>query len=221
VVPNRTSQYSNAGVALPSLSSRQWEFGLKGGDDALNWQLAWFDITRPMTNLDACSRLGITPCEGGYDGKAVHRGLEASGQWTQGPWRLAGSASVIDAKRRGSEAEPAINGQRPTNVPREVVRAQVAYRVAAMPGLEVQAQLSHEGRRNVLPDGSITLPAWTRFDAALRYDTKLQGVATTWTLGIENLTDKRYWKESPYQYGHIYLFPGAPRTVRLAMTAAL
>jgi len=221
VVPNRTSQYSNAGVALPSLSSRQWEFGLKGGDDALNWQLAWFDITRPMTNLDACSRLGITPCEGGYDGKAVHRGLEASGQWTQGPWRLAGSASVIDAKRRGSEAEPAINGQRPTNVPREVVRAQAAYRVAAVPGLEVQAQLSREGRRNVLPDGSITLPAWTRFDAALRYDTKLQGVATTWTLGIENLTDKRYWKESPYQYGHIYLFPGAPRTVRLAMTAAL
>jgi hypothetical protein len=39
--------------------------------------------------------------------------------------------------------------------------------------------------------------------------------------GIENLTDKRYWKESPYQYGHVYLFPGAPRTLRLAVTAAL
>ena len=221
IVPNRTSQYLNAGEALPALSSRQWEFGLKGGDEALNWQLAWFDIKRPMTNLDACSRLGLTPCEGGHDGTAVHRGLEAAAQWTQGPWRLAGSASFIDAKRRGSEAEPAINGQRPTNVPRQVVRAQAAYRLAAVPGLELQAQLSHEGRRNVLPDGSITLPAWTRFDAALRYDTKLQGVATSWTLGIENLTDKRYWKESPYQYGHVYLFPGGPRTLRLAVTASL
>jgi len=221
VVPNKSSQYSNAGVALPSLKSRQWEIGLKGGADALTWQLAWFDITRPMTNLDACSRLGTTPCEGRYDGSAKHRGLEANAQWSQGAWRLGGGLTLIDAKRQGSSDEPATNGQRATNVPKEVLRAQVAYRVAAMPGLEMQTQMSYEGRRNVLPDGTITLPAWTRFDAALRYDTKINGVATRWTLGVENLFDRRYWKESPYKYGHVYLFPGAPRTLRLAVTAAL
>ena len=106
-------------------------------------------------------------------------------------------------------------------MPKNVARAQVAYRVAAVPGLELQGAMSYEGRRNVLPDGSITLPSWTRFDAALRYDTKLNGVATTWTLGVENLADRRYWKESPYQFGHVYLFPGAPRTLRLAVTVAL
>ena len=57
-------------------------------------------------------------------------------------------------------------------------------------------------------------------DASLRYDTKLGSVPTTWTLGAENLFDKRYWKESPYQYGHVYLFPGAARTWRLAMQAS-
>jgi iron complex outermembrane receptor protein len=55
----------------------------------------------------------------------------------------------------------------------------------------------------------ITLPAWTRWTPALRYDTRMGGTATTWTLGIDNLTDKRYWKEAPYQYGHVYLYPGA------------
>jgi iron complex outermembrane recepter protein len=55
----------------------------------------------------------------------------------------------------------------------------------------------------------------------LRYERKLCGVATTWTLGIENLADKRYWRESPTQFGHVYLYPGAPRTLRLSMTAAL
>ena len=65
------------------------------------------------------------------------------------------------------------------------------------------------------------MPAWTRLDAALRYERKLGGVATTWTLGIENLADKRYWRESPTQFGHVYLYPGAPRTLRLSMTAAL
>jgi iron complex outermembrane receptor protein len=33
--------------------------------------------------------------------------------------------------------------------------------------------------------------------------------------------DKRYWKESPYQFGHVYLYPGAARTIRLAVQAAL
>ena len=73
----------------------------------------------------------------------------------------------------------------------------------------------------MLPDGSIQLPSWTRFDAALRYDTKLNNVNTSWTVGVENLADRSYWKESPYQFGHVYLFPGAPRTLRLAFTASL
>jgi iron complex outermembrane receptor protein len=221
VVPNRSSQYANAGEALPAVLSRQWEAGFKGGADAFGWQVAYFDIARPVTNLDACNRLGLSPCAGAFDGKAVHRGIEASAQWSQGPWRLAGGVTAIDAKREGSLVEPAINGERPTNVPRQVLRAQVAYRVAAVPGLELQGRMSHEGRRNVLPDGSIELPSWTRFDAALRYETRLNGVATSWTLGVENLADRRYWKESPYQFGHVYLFPGAPRTLRLMMTAAL
>jgi iron complex outermembrane receptor protein len=217
VVPNRVSQYSNAGQALPALTSRQWELGLKGGSEAFNWQVAWFDISRPMTNIDLCGAY----CEVRNDGRAVHRGLEAGAQWVQGPWRIGGSVAVIDAKRRGSTANPALNGQSPTNVPKEVLRAQAAYRVASVPGLEIAGQLSYEGRRNVLPDGSVTLPSWTRVDAVLRYDTKLRGVNTSWTLAVDNLFDRRYWKESPYQFSHVYLFPGAPRTLRLGLSVAL
>ncbi|MGJ7613804.1 MULTISPECIES: TonB-dependent siderophore receptor [unclassified Variovorax] len=217
VVPNRADQYGNAGQALPALRSRQWELGLKGGTDAFNWQLAYFDISRPMTNIDQCGPF----CDVRNDGRAVHRGLEAGAQWMQGPWRLGGSVTLIDAKRRDSTANPALNGQSPTNVPKQVLRAQAAYRVAAVPGLEVAGQLSYEGRRNVLPDGSVTLPSWTRVDAVLRYDTRLRGVNTTWTLAVDNLFDRRYWKESPYQFSHVYLFPGAPRTLRLGLTVAL
>ena len=221
IVPNRPAQYTNAGVALPALTSKQWELGIKGGSDAWTWQAAWFHITRPMTNLDACSRLGTVPCLGEYDGKAVHQGLELSTQWASGPWRLDGGVTLIDAKRQGSTAEPATNGQRPTNVPNWILRSQATWRVPTVPGLELQGRVSHEAQRNVLPDASITLPAWTRLDAALRYTTTLNGTATTWALGIDNLLDKRYWKESPYQYGHVYLFPGSPRTFRLTFHASL
>jgi len=221
IVPNKPAQYTNAGIALPALKSRQFETGVKGGTAQAGWQLTWFHINRPMSNLDACSRLGISPCVGAYDGQAVHSGLEASGNWTQGPWRLNGGVTAINARRTGSVLEPTTNGQRPTNVPSWVLRSQANYRVAGVPGLTLQSQFQYEGQRAVQPDNSITLPAWARWDASLRYTTSLAGTATTWSAGIDNVTDKRYWKEAPYQYGHVYLFPGAPRTFRIGVQASL
>ena len=221
VVPNRPAQYTNAGVALPALKSRQWEFGAKGSYTNASWTLAYFDIVRPVSNLDACTRLGIVPCLGQYDGSARHRGVEAGAQWLTGSWTLGSSASLLNARRSGSTAEPGVNGSRPANVPDWVLRAQAAYRVAGVPGLQLESLLSAEGQRAVLPDQTIMLPAWSKLDANIRYNTTLMGVRSTWTLGVENLTDKRYFKEAPYQFGHVYLFPGAPRTVRIAYNASL
>ncbi len=212
LVPNR-DRYTNPGVALPVRKSKQWEIGAKAALDAWDWQLTWFRIARPLTNIDdAC----FADCTGAYDGQAVHQGLEGALGWQGGPWRLNAGATLLDAERRGS-ATAALNGTRPVNVPRVVLRAKAAYRVAAVPGMTLDGGLVHEGRRSVLSDQSIELGSWTRLDAGLRYATQLQGLATHWTLAVENLTDRRYWKESPTQYGHVYLFTGAPRTVRLAM----
>jgi iron complex outermembrane receptor protein len=43
----------------------------------------------------------------------------------------------------------------------------------------------------------------------------------TWVLGVDNVTGHRYWRESPYQFSHVYLYPGAPRTLRLSLTVAM
>lgn len=214
LVPNKTSQYLNPGVALPVRKSRQQEVGAKGGDASWSWQVAWFRIVRPMTNIDSCG----DGCTGAYDGEAVHQGLEGTLGWRGGPWRLDGGATVLDAKRRGS-ADASLNGTRPVNVPKLVLRGRASYAVASLPGLALDGTVVHEGRRSVLPDASIELPSWTRIDATLRYATRLGGTATHWTLGVENLFDRRYYKESPTQFGHVYLFTGAPRTLRLAMQA--
>ena len=226
MVPNRAAQYSNAGVALAALKSSQWELGWKwdlgerAGLSDLGGQVALFRISRPMTNLDACSRLGLTPCAGAYDGEAIHAGLETSVHLASGPWRLASALSLVQARRQGSLVELATNGQRPANVPNWVLRMQGAWRVAGASGLELQASLSHEGTRNVLPDASITLPGWTRIDAGFQLETRIGSSKTTWSAGVENILDTRYWKESPFQFGHVYLFPGAARTLRLGMTTA-
>lgn len=211
VVPG-LSTYSNAGEALPALKSRQWEIGLKGASAATDWSLAYFDIERPAVT-DTGSAFFI-------DGSDRHRGIEGAIAHETGPWLLRVGAMLLDAERRGS-SDASRNRERPINVPRHTLKAQSSYRVAALPGLALHGDVVHEGRRNVLADGSIELPSWTRTDVAASYRHRLGGTGLTWRLGIDNLFGRRAWKESPLQFGHVYLFPLEARTVRLSLQAEL
>jgi iron complex outermembrane recepter protein len=213
VVPNR-SRYANPSEVLTS-RSRQAEIGLKGASDAFEWNLAWFDIQRPQTaDFGTCDTDGS--CTTRLDGSAHHQGVEATAAWRQGAWTLRGSTQWLRARREGSEVA-SINGLEPTNVPALTLKLQAAYDVAAIPGLNLQAKVIREGGRIVLPDNSAHIPAYIYVDAALRYDTKTAGVTTTWRAGIDNLFDKRAWRESPYEFSHVYLYPLAPRTLRIAV----
>lgn len=220
VTTNPVFALANAGQVLPAAKSRQTEVGLRGGDAGFGWQVALFEIRRPLTNFDFCLRT-FSCAVGEYDGSALHRGLEASAGWTAGPWRLQGAATVLRARREDSVYEPSTNGERPTNVPQLVLRGTAAYRFAAVPGLAAEGHVSHEGSRNLLADGSASIPSWTRVDAALRYERRIGATPTTWTVGVHNLLDRRYWREAPFQFSHVYLYPGAPRTFRVAFTASL
>jgi iron complex outermembrane recepter protein len=222
VVPNKAAIYSNPGEALAPLKSSQTELGVKAALGSVTGSLAWFHIHRPMSNIDDCNNgKSNTLCLGAYDGSAVHSGLEANAQWAQGPWNLGGGLMLLNAKRQDNSVEPLANGQRPSNVPNVVARANVGYRFASVPGLAASGHLSHEGKRSVLPDASITLPAWTRVDAGMSYGHKLAGAQATWTLGIDNLLNQQFFKESPYQFGHVYLFPQQQRTARIGFSVAL
>ncbi len=223
VAPNR-ARYTNAGQALPSLKSSQYELGVKGQWAGTQWTAAVFDIRRPLFGDAGTCDSTVNSCTRQLDGSARHRGLELTAATpapsAQQPWHLDGGITAIQAQRQGGSIDTALNGKRPTNVPNWIARLNGEVLVNALPGLAVQAQLSHEGRRAVLADNSITLPAWTQLGIGLRYDTQRGQTKATWTLGIDNALNKRCFKESPTQFGHVYLFTSAPRTVRLALQVA-
>jgi iron complex outermembrane receptor protein len=203
VTPNRSGYGAEAGQPLPALRSRQFEIGYKGRPtEHLQVRTAYFDIRQPYVN-DTGSSFSI-------DGRQQRRGIELEGSWENPTWRIDASSMLLDAQLRDSST--GLEGKRPVNVPERTFKAQVAYRVPALPRLQLTAGLVHEGDREVLPDNSITIPAWTRLDLGLRLQQRLEGTTLTWRAGVYNATDKRAWRESPYQYGHVYLYPLAPRT---------
>jgi iron complex outermembrane receptor protein len=197
VVPNR-SRYVNAGDALPALKSRQWEAGIKGATESLEWGLAGFDIVRPLfADFGSCD-------------------VDLSA----GAWTLRSGLQWLHARRAGSEVA-ANNGLTPTNVPATTLRLQAGHAFADVPGLSAQLGAAYESARYATPDNSARIPGHTRVDAGLRQTSRTGATVLTWRLGVDNLLDRRAWKESPYQFSHAYLFPLAPRTLRASLQVDL
>jgi iron complex outermembrane receptor protein len=216
VTPNR-ARYVNAGESI-ALQSRQYELGIKHGSDRVEASLTLFDIERGQTaDIGLCG--ATRTCERVLDGDARHRGIE--GSWShQGPaWTWQASATLLDAQRRASR-QPGVNGIRPVNVPAASLRLSAEYRPGTLPGLAWQAGLSGEGDRVVLPnDESVRIPGWSRLDLGARWRQELSGTTLLWRVGLDNAANRRAWKESPYQFGHVYLYPLAPRTLRASLQA--
>jgi len=217
VAPNR-ARYVNAGQPLPALMSRQFELGWKASGDAHELALAAFDIDRPLAaDLGSCDVPGS--CRRVIDGSARHRGIEAQGSWRLGAWSWHAGAMWLQAERRGA-SDPTLNGQRPVNVPGAALRAGATWRAARLGGAEFGALLVAEGDRVVLPyDASVRIPGWSRLDLHARWRVQAGTSALTFRAGLDNATDRRAWREAPYQFGHAYLFPLAPRTWRFSVQA--
>jgi iron complex outermembrane receptor protein len=218
VAPARP-EYTNGGQALPAARSRQIEAGLKVATSNATWGFALFDIKRPVWD-DLCTVGPPSNCTRVIDGHAHHVGLEGNAAWRDGAWSFQGSLQAMRAHRHDSNANPSANGKRPTNVPMRTAKFQARYDLPQIQGLSTQADLLAVGDRAVLPDNSVTIPGYAVTDFTVKYVQK--GRTTfTWRVGVDNVFDRRVWRESPYQYGHVYLYPLAARTFRATVEVSL
>ena len=217
VTPNNPL-YKNPGQPEPTTLSRQWEAGFKHAAGGDQWGVSVYDVTQPQyvdvpsDPADAASLLVHV-----RDGNAHARGLEGEAQTRVGALTLRASAMAQRVRREGSSDPGA--GAIPTNVPNRSVKLLADYAVAALPGLSVLANMAYEGPREVFPDDSQRIPGWTRWDIGARYTQSLGATTLTWRAGVDNLFDRRAWREAPYQYDHAYLFPLEPRTFHASLEA--
>jgi len=219
-VPNRPDRFANAGQVLPALKSRQAELGLKWQmDPRLLLTAAAFRINKPSPDDMPATEAAGLPTQVAGAKTARHQGLEltASGR-VNAAWSLQASLMALDAKYTQA-VDPTLLGQRVTNLPRVKASLFADVKLAALPGLSVNALAVLESGKTVTADGRVKLPSSWQLDAGVAYAQRVAGKAFTWRLTIENLTDRTYWREAPTTYwGGVYLFASTPRTARASLT---
>ena len=224
-VPNRPTRYTNAGQVLPVTRSTQFELGWRGTPaPAHALGLALFEIRRPRAEE---RQVSTDPTQPNFEvvadaREARHRGLELDWTWVPSAhWTVNAQAALLDAVIDRS-VDAALAGKRATNVPRATGALQLDWRPTGVQRFALSNRVFHSGQRAVTADNAVDLPSWWQWDAWLTLPLRIGGVDTFWRAGVDNVTDRRYWREAPTQYwGGIYLFPAQPRTYRLGVSILL
>ncbi len=211
---------SNDGEFLPSVLSRQVEVGAKyAPSDALTLSAALFRISRPFQYAKPDgSAAGHTFVE---EGQQTHTGLElgARGRLTE-RLQLTASASVLRARAHDT-GTPTFEGHSLVNVPTTRASLHADYQLPFAPALAVTGGWRYASSNVATVDGKVRVPSYSVVDAGLRYRHQLRGQAVDWTLSVDNVFDRFYWRDTGSTAGDYYLFPGAPRQARLSVTIAL
>ena len=217
VVPNRPTVFTNAGEALPALRSQQKELGFKQAlaDGGLA-SIALFRIDKPYSD-DVLQADGRNLRVAG--GRTLrHQGLELSWLGRLAPaWTVQAQAMLIDTKATNS-VDPTLQGKRTPNVAPATASVALTWAVPEIRGLGWTNRLQYSDKKAVTRDNSVEIPAYWQLDTYLVHRSKSGEQTLTWRVGIDNVLDKRYWRDAPTQYwGGTYLFAAPPRTFRASV----
>jgi catecholate siderophore receptor len=185
------------------------EFGLKWDlRPALSLTAAWYRLDR--TNTAAPDPTSTTRLVQTGRQRSTGYELEMAGSVTDA-WQVAGGYASQDATIL-SRTSAAQAGAVVPLVPRHTLSLWNRYQIAARLGAALG--IVYQTRMFAAIDNSVTLPGFTRVDAAAFVSISESLRAQ---LNIENLFDERYY---PTSHGNNNIAPGAPMTVRFSVAVS-
>lgn len=201
---------ANPGTVSGISLAKQNEVGVKVDTGRVGGSLALFEIKKPK---------GITNPETlhfALDGEQRNRGVELNvfGEPVLG-LRLNGSATWLDATMTKTQ-NGTNDGKKAVGVAGFTSVLGAEYDIKPVEGLTATARLTHSGSQYANPANTKKLDAYTTLDLGARYRMKVQENDLVWRLGVDNVTNKRYWS-GVETYG-TYIYQGAPRQLKLSMS---
>jgi iron complex outermembrane receptor protein len=206
---------SNKDETLAPTTSRQIEAGVKYDWHRISFAAAVFEMRQAYQYAKPDGAGNFTYVQ---QGQQKNTGLELSANgWATDRLQIASSVAAIRARVTGS-GTPDYEGHQAINVP--VLRASV-YADYALPwvnGLAVLGGVQYSAKKYANRTGNVEVGDYAVVNVGSRYTTKLDGYETVFRLSVDNLFDKRYWRDAGEYMGDDYLFQGAPLTARLSAT---
>lgn len=207
---------SNAAEILAPTLSRQLEVGVKRDWQGMSFTAAVFQIRQANQYARPEGDGSFTYVQ---QGQQKNTGLElgASG-WVTSRLQIQASAAAIRARVEGSGTAE-YEGHQAINVPNLRAALQADYSLP-VPGLALLGGARYSASKSASQAGNVDVGGYTVFDIGTRYRTAISGYDTVLRLTVDNLFDKRYWRDTGDYLGDNYLFQGAPRTARLSASVS-
>ena len=204
---------TNAYEILAPTVSRQIEAGIKYDWQRISLAVALFQIRQAYQYSRPNDDGTFTFTQ---QGEQKNTGLELSANgWVS--QRLQISASVAAIRARVSDSgTPAYEGHQAINVPTLRASLYGDYALPWIDGLALLGGVQYSGSKYANRQGEVQTGAYAIFNVGSRYSTRIDGYDTVFRLTVDNVFDKRYWRDAGEYMGDGYLFQGAPLTARLS-----
>jgi iron complex outermembrane receptor protein len=150
------------------------------------------------------------------EGRETHDGVELNAEGkAANSLRLTASVAAIRALS-DETGTTAFDNKQVLNVPhlRTALFADVLLPHAR--GLHLMPGWGYTGRKEATRDDLVSVSGYNLFNLGARYTPGGEQGHVTLRLYADNITDKRYWKDTGASYGDTFIHLGAPTTVRLS-----
>ena len=150
------------------------------------------------------------------EGRETHDGIELNAEGKATNWlRLTASAAAIRALSDDT-GTPAFDNKQVLNVPHLRTALFADLLLPHAHGLHLMPGWSYTGRKEATRDDAVAVPGYNIFNLGARYTPGGEQGRVTLRLYADNITDRRYWKDTGASYGDTFIHLGAPTTVRLS-----
>jgi iron complex outermembrane receptor protein len=149
-------------------------------------------------------------------GRETHDGVEVNAEGKATNWlRLTASAAAIRALS-DETGTPAFDNKQVLNVPHLRTALFGDLLLSHAHGLHLMPGWGYTGHKEATRDDLVSVPSYNLFNLGARYTPGGENGRVTLRLYADNITDKRYWKDTGASYGDTFIHLGAPTTVRLS-----
>lgn len=201
----------NAGETLAPVHSTQYELGIKQQWQALLFTAVVFDLKQDNQYVNSDN---YYQTEGEQHNLGLELGLQ--GRLAQN-LDMTSTLALTRSRLTGIDVAE-YQGHQTQNVPTVRFASHLSYSLPQVEGLRLLAGMQYSSSKYANKAGTVKVPSYTVFDVGSAYNFRAYGYDNTLRLNVDNLFNKKYWRDAGSFFGDDYLFLGAPRSAQFSWT---